>query len=50
MGPGVIFIITGLVGSTGKDVLGIGPLGWGAIGVLCLVVGFLLLLRYSRLS
>ena len=50
MGLGAILIIIGLVGSRGKDILGIGLAGWGAIGIICLVAGLLLLLRYSRLS
>jgi len=46
---GVIFIIFGFVGA-GKTFAGIGNLGWGSIGVICLVIGSLILLRYSRMS
>jgi hypothetical protein len=46
---GVILIIFGFVGA-GKTFAGISNLGWGSIGVSCLVISFLILLRNSKMS
>jgi TM2 domain-containing membrane protein YozV len=48
IGVGILFIVVGL-GGAGKTFAGIGTPGWGSIGVICLVIGSLVLLRYSRL-